>query len=80
MHYENQMIWTNNYSSTNKNIITNLQQNASSVDKNAAVLSGENHKYYMSKSLANEFSEIVIFEYFGYLKIFDADTESPHMT
>ena len=38
-----------------------------------------------TKSLAKEFSEILIFEYFGYLKIgfdvfFDADSESPRMT
>ena len=38
-----------------------------------------------TKSLAKEFSEILIFEYFGYLKFgfnvfFDADSESPRMT
>ena len=38
-----------------------------------------------TKSLAKEFSEILIFEYFGYLRIgfyvfFDADSESPRMT
>ena len=38
-----------------------------------------------TKSLAKEFSKILIFEYFGYLKIgfdvfFDADSESPRMT
>ena len=38
-----------------------------------------------TKSLAKEFSKILIFEYFGYLKtsfdvFFDADSESPHMT
>ena len=38
-----------------------------------------------TKSLAKEFSKILIFEYFGYLRIgvdvfFDADSESPRMT
>ena len=38
-----------------------------------------------TKSLAKEFSEILIFEYFGCLKMgidvfFDADSESPPMT
>ena len=38
-----------------------------------------------TKSLAKEFSKILIFEYFGYMKIgfdvfFDADSESPRMT
>ena len=38
-----------------------------------------------TKSLAKEFSKILIFEYFGYLRIgndvfFDADFESPRMT
>ena len=38
-----------------------------------------------AKSLAKEFSKILIFEYFRYLKIgfdvfFDADSESPRMT
>ena len=38
-----------------------------------------------TKSLAKEFSKILIFEYFGYLTIgfdvfFDADSESPRMT
>ena len=38
-----------------------------------------------TKSLAKEFSEILIFEYFGYSKIgydvfFYADSESPRMT
>ena len=38
-----------------------------------------------TKSLAKEFSKILIFEYFGCLKIgidvfFDADSESPRMT
>ena len=38
-----------------------------------------------TKSLAKEFSKILIFEYFGYLKIgfnvfFDADSKSPRMT
>ena len=38
-----------------------------------------------TKSLAKEFLEILIFEYFGYLKMgldvsFDADSESPRMT
>ena len=38
-----------------------------------------------TKSLAKEFSKILILEYFGYLKIdfdvfFDADSESPRMT
>ena len=38
-----------------------------------------------TKSLAKEFSKILIFEYFGYLKVgfdvfFDADSESPRMT
>ena len=38
-----------------------------------------------TKSLAKEFSKILIFEYFGYLKMgfdvfFDADSESPRMT
>ena len=38
-----------------------------------------------TKSLAKEFSEILIFEYFGCLKMvfdvfFDADSESTHMT
>ena len=38
-----------------------------------------------TKSLAKEFSKILIFEYFGYSKIdsdvfFDADSESPRMT
>ena len=38
-----------------------------------------------TKSLAKEFSKILIFDYFGYLKIgfdvfFDADSESPRMT
>ena len=38
-----------------------------------------------TKSLAKEFSKILIFENFGYLKIgfdvfFDADSESPRMT
>ena len=37
------------------------------------------------KSLAKEFSEILTFEYFGYLKMgydvfFDVDSESPRMT
>ena len=41
--------------------------------------------YTNTKSLAKEFSKILIFEYFGYLKIgfdvfFDADSESPRMT
>ena len=38
-----------------------------------------------TKSLAKEFSKILIFEYFGYLKtdfdvFFDADSESPRVT
>ena len=38
-----------------------------------------------TKSLAKEFSKILIFEYFGHLKtgfsvFFDADSESPRMT
>ena len=38
-----------------------------------------------TKSLAKEFSKILIFEYFRYFKIgfyvfFDADSESPRMT
>ena len=38
-----------------------------------------------TKSLAKEFSKILTFEYFGYLKLgfnvfFDADSESPLMT
>ena len=38
-----------------------------------------------TKSLAKEFSKILIFEYFGYLRkgfdvFFDADSESPRMT
>ena len=41
--------------------------------------------YTNTKSLAKEFSKILILEYFGYLKIgvavfFDADSESPRMT
>ena len=41
--------------------------------------------YTNTKSLAKEFSKILIFEYFGYLRIdfdvfFDADSESPRMT
>ena len=47
-----------------------------------------NHRiktYTNTKSLAKEFSKILIFEYFGYLRIgldvfLDADFESPHMT
>ena len=44
-------------------------------------------EYTNTKSLAKEFSKILIFEYFGYLKtginadvFFDADSESPRMT
>ena len=42
-------------------------------------------QYTNTKSLAKEFSEILIYEYFGYLRMvsdvfFDADSESPHMT
>ena len=38
-----------------------------------------------TKSLAKEFSEILTFEFFGYMKtgfdvFFDADSESPRMT
>ena len=38
-----------------------------------------------TKSLAKEFSEVLIFEYFGYVKagsdvFFDANSESPRMT
>ena len=45
-----------------------------------------NQKYSTNtNSLAKEFLKILIFEYFGYLKVgfevfFDADSESPRMT
>ena len=43
------------------------------------------HLFAHTKSLAKEFSEILTFEYFGYLKIgfdvfFNINSESPYMT